>query len=124
MAKKKAFVSFDFDNDHDLKGSLVKQAEDPSSPFTLVDFSLKETQPEHRWLSRAQSAISRCDIFILLLGKRTHQAHGVLKEVQIAKGLSKPRFQLKPQGTNPVALKNAGPVVNWTWNKLKRMLSD
>lgn len=124
MVKKKVFVSFDFDNDHDLKGSLIKQAENPSSPFTLTDFSLKETQPEHQWLSRAQSAISRSDVFIVLLGNKTHKAQGVLKEVQIAKGLRKPRFQLKPQGTNPEAVENAGPIVNWTWNKLKRMLSD
>lgn len=121
---KKAFVSFDFDNDHDLKGSLIKQAKDASSPFTFTDFSLKESQPEHQWLSQAQSAISRCDIFIVLLGGKTYKAQGVLKEVQIARGLKKPRFQLKPQGSNPEKVNNAGPTVNWTWNKLKQMLSD
>ena len=120
----KAFVCFDFDNDHDLKGSLIKQAKDASSPFTFTDFSLKESQPEHQWLSQAQSAISRCDIFIVLLGKKTYKAQGVLKEVQIARGLKKPRFQLKPQGSNPEKVNNAGPTVNWTWNKLKQMLSD
>jgi len=121
---KKAFVSFDFDNDHDLKGSLIKQAKDASSPFTFTDFSLKESQPEHQWLSQAQSAISRCDIFIVLLGEKTYKAQGVLKEVQIARGLKKPRFQLKPQGSNPEKVNDAGPTVNWTWNKLKQMLSD
>ncbi len=121
---KKAFISFDFDNDHDLKGSLIKQAEDTSSPFIFTDFSLQESQPEQQWLSRAQSMISRCDVFIVLLGENTHQASGVIKEVQIAKGLKKPRFQLKTQGSNPTRVKDAGPTVNWTWNKLMQMLAD
>jgi len=120
--KTKIFVSFDFAQDHDLKGSLVAQAQDPESPFEIIDFSLVESQPQHNWLSRAQSSIARCDVFIVILGLNTHQAPGVLKEVQIAKDLRKRRFQLKPQGTNPTPVKDAGPVVNWTWNKLKKLL--
>lgn len=120
--KTKIFASFDFALDHDLKGSLVAQAQDPESPFEIIDFSLVESQPQHNWLSRAQSSIAQCDILIVILGLNTHQAPGVLKEVQIAKGLRKRRFQLKPQGTNPTPVKDAGPVVNWTWNKLKKLL--
>lgn len=120
--KTKIFVSFDFAQDHDLKGSLVAQAQDPESPFEIIDFSLVESQPQHEWLSRAQSSIARCDVFIVILGLNTHQASGVLKEVQVAKGLRKRRFQLKPQGTNPIRIKDAGPAVNWTWNKLKKLL--
>jgi len=120
--KTKIFVSFDFAQDHDLKGSLVAQAQDPESPFEIIDFSLVESQPQHEWLSRAQSSIAQCDIFVVILGLNTHQAPGVLKEVNIAKGLRKRRFQLKPQGTNPTPVKGAGPVVNWTWNKLKTLL--
>ena len=122
MTKAKVFVSFDFDNDHDLKGSLVAQAENASSPFDLIDFSLKESLPQPLWLSRAQSAIARCDVFVVVLGLNTHQAPGVLKEVQIAKGLRKRRFQLKSQGTNPTPVRDGGPIVNWTWSKLKMML--
>lgn len=72
--------------------------------------------------NRAQSSIAKCDVFIVILGLNTHQAPGVLKEVQVAKGLRKRRFQLKPQGTNPTRVKDAGPVVNWTRNKLKTLL--
>jgi len=122
VVKTKIFISFDFANDHDLKGSLVAQAQNPKSPFEVIDFSLVESHPQHDWLSRAQSSIARCDVFVVTLGSNTHQAPGVLKEVKIAKGLRKRRFQLKPQGTNPTPVKDAGPVVNWTWNKLKTML--
>ena len=122
--KKKAFVSFDYHEDKDKKGALIAQAEDPESPFTISDSSLQEAQPEHMWLSKAQSAIDKCDVFIVILGLNTHQAPGVLKEVRIAKGLRKQRFQLKAQGTNPKSVEGAGPVVNWTWPKLKGMLSN
>ena len=121
--KKKVFVSFDYREDNDKKGSLIAQAENSASPFTIVDFSLQEAAPDHLWLRKAQSAIDRCDIFIVILGHNTHQAPGVLKEVAIAKGLRKPRFQLKFQGTDPERVKDAGPVVNWTWPKLQRILS-
>lgn len=36
--KKKVFVSFDYRQDNDKKGSLIAQAEDPDAPFTIVDF--------------------------------------------------------------------------------------
>ena len=121
---KKAFVSFDYSHDNDKKGSLIAQADDAESPFAIVDFSLPEAAPAHLWLSRAQSAIDRCDVFIVILGSNTHQAPGVLKEVKVAKGLRKRRFQLKSQGDAPQKVKDAGPVVNWTWPKLRRMLSD
>ena len=64
------------------------------------------------------------DVFVVILGVNTHQAPGVLKEVQIAKGLRKRRFQLRVQGTSPKPVSDAGPVVNWTWTRLRRMLSD
>ncbi|MCK4723204.1 MAG: hypothetical protein KAT75_07860 [Dehalococcoidia bacterium] len=119
MAKKKVFVSFDYDNDRHLRSTLIGQARLPDSPFSIVDFSLKESQPESAWLSKAQSAIARCDVFIVLLGSNTHRAPGVLKEVKIAKGIRKKRFQLKPQGKNFQLVPDAGDVVVWKWKKLK-----
>jgi len=116
--KARVFISFEY-SDIDLKESLVAQAEDPKSPFEISDCSLDGSQPQQIWLSRAQTAITKCDIFVVILGLNTHQALGVLKEVQIARGLKKRRFQLRPQGTRPITIKGAGPVVNWTWRKLK-----
>lgn len=123
MAKKKVFVSFDYDNDRHLKSTLIGQAKLPDSPFSIADFSLKETKPEGGWLSRAQSAIARCDVFIVLLGKNTHNAPGVLKEVKIAKGIGKKCFQLKPQRKNFGQVPDAGDVVVWKWKNLKARLS-
>ena len=123
MARKRVFLSFDYDNDSDLKGSFLTQAKLPDSPFAVTDVSLGESQDQNRWLDEAQRAISRCDLFIILLGYHTHQATGVLKEVAIASGLKKPRFQLKPKHRNPKRLPNGGEVVSWKWNNLMRCFS-
>ena len=119
MAKKKVFLSFDYDNDLQLKGSFISQAKNPDSPFSVNDFSLQEASPDAKWLSKAQSAINRCSLFIVLLGDNTHKAPGVLKEVKIARGLNKKRFQLKPQKKDPIAIQNAGEVVSWQWKNLR-----
>jgi hypothetical protein len=45
MAKKKVFVSFDYDNDKPLKEFIIGQAKLADSPFEVIDFSLKEAGP-------------------------------------------------------------------------------
>ena len=123
MAKTKLFVSFDYDTDLKLKEDLISQAGRPDSPFSVTDFSLKEAEKEDVWLSKAQSAIARCDVFVVILGQNTHNAPGVLKEISIANGLKKRRFQLRPQGKKWKAMKGGGEMVVWTWDNLKRKLS-
>lgn len=119
MAKKKVFVSYDYDYDNGLKSCLIGQSRLPDSPFSINDFSLKEDLPGETWIARAQRAVSQCDIFIVLLGRNTHSASGVLREVRIAEGLKKRRFQLRPQGKNYGAVPGAGDVVAWKWKNLK-----
>jgi hypothetical protein len=46
MAKKKVFVSFEFDRDLQLKSSLLGQSRQQDSPFAITDFSLQEKQVE------------------------------------------------------------------------------
>ena len=123
MAKLKMFVSFDYETDHSLKGDLLAQAERPDSPFSVTDVSLQEREPEREWLSKAKSAIAKCDVFVVILGPNTHSAPGVLKEIKIAKGMKKRRFQLRPQGKNWKPMKGAGETVAWTWENLRQKLS-
>ena len=123
MAKTKIFVSFDYETDFGLKETLIGQARQADSPFSVADFSLQERQPESDWLNKAQSAIARCDVFVTLLGENTHNAPGVLKEITIARGLKKRRFQLRTQGKRWGEMKGAGNLVVWTWANLKRELS-
>jgi len=49
MAKKRVFVSFDFDNDKKLKDFIIGQSRLEDSPFEIIDHSLKEVAPEKEW---------------------------------------------------------------------------
>lgn len=122
MAKKRIFISFDYDNDLNLKNLLVGQSRNADTPFDVTDFSLKESQPEAQWLEKAKQAINRSEVVVVLLGTRTHNASGVKKEVKVANDLGKAKFQLKLEGTNPPRVENAGVVYDWTWPNLKTLL--
>ena len=124
MPKKRVFVSFDFDNDKTLKEFIVGQARLPDSPFQVADHSLKETQPEREWEAKAYAAISRSEIFIVMLGPRTRTASGVLKEVQMAQDLEKRSFQIigYRNGSTAWAVPGAGRTYRWNWDNLKKLL--
>lgn len=126
MAKKKVFISFDFDNDKTLKDFVVGQAKNPDSPFEISDHSLKEAAPEKDWLARAQAAIARADVFIIMLGPKTNNASGVLKELKIANEKNKEKFQIigYREGTENWAVPGGGRVYRWNWENLKKLLFE
>ena len=74
MAKKKVFISFDYDNDKTLKDFIIGQAKNSDSPFEVSDHSLKESKPEKDWLDHAKRAIGRSEVFIIMLGPKTKTA--------------------------------------------------
>lgn len=125
MAKKKVFVSFDFDNDRILKEFIIGQANLKDSPFEVTDFSLKEAAPEKDWLAKARSAISRAEVFVIMLGPSTKKAPGVLKEIKVANELMKTKFQIigYRDGSADWAVPDAGRVYRWDWENLKKLLS-
>lgn len=125
MAKKKVFVSFDFDNDKTLKEFLIGQAKLKDSPFEVVDHSLKEAAPEKDWLEKATAAIKRSDVVITMLGSKTRTASGVLKEVKVANELNKAKFQIigYKDGSADWAVPNGGRTYSWDWDNLKKLLA-
>jgi hypothetical protein len=125
MAKKKVFVSFDFDNDKTLKDFIIGQAKLEDSPFEVADHSLKEAAPEKDWLDKATTAIKRSDVFIVMLGPKTKNASGVLKEIKVAKEANKPRFQIigYKDGSADCAVPDGGRTYSWSWENLKKLLA-
>ena len=125
MARKRVFVSFDFDNDKALKDFMIGQARLPDSPFEVADHSLKEAQPAKNWETKARQAINRAEVFIVMLGAKTNRASGVLKEVEMATELGKPRFQIVgyQRGTSDWAVSGGGRTYRWNWQNLKTLLS-
>ena len=125
MAKKRVFVSFDFDNDKALKDFIIGQSRLPDSPFEVIDHSLKEAQPERDWERKAHAAIARSEVFIVMLGPYTKSASGVRKEVVMAQELGKSRFQIigYQNGSRNWAVEGGGRTYDWNWNNLKNLLS-
>lgn len=126
LAKKKKpiFVSFDFDHDQGLKHLFLGQAKLARSPFSIVDFSLQEAAPEKEWVNKACIAIRQSELVLVVVGKYTHRARGVLKEVEIARQEGIKIVQMtgyKTGGFTPVP--GAGRLYAWNWDNLEKLLS-
>ena len=125
MAKKRVFISFDFDNDKALKEFLIGQSKLADSPFEVADHSLKEAAPEKDWLDKATAAIKRSDVFIVMLGPKTRYASGVKKEIKVANELGQTKFQLigYRDGSADWAVLDGGRTYSWNWENLKKLLA-
>lgn len=118
----RVFVSFDFDNDQQLKHLLIGQTKRQNLPFSVVDGSLKEAAPEPRWKEAALKEIKRCDVVVVLVGLHTYKAPGVLAEIAMARDEGKPIVQLiGSRGSGYTRLKGAGRVVAWTQDNLTKL---
>lgn len=122
MSKKKVFISFDYDNDLNLKNLLVGQSKLDDSPFEISDWSLKEAAPEKDWEKKAVNKIKRSDIVVVIVGEKTHKASGVKKEVKITRNNKISIVQIKVQGKDHKKVDSAGILYNWTWDNLKNIL--
>ncbi len=123
MAKKRAFISYDFDNDKTLKDFVIGQAHLPDSPFEVIDTSLKEAAPVKTWEDKARAAINQSDIVLVMVGPKTYKAPGVLKEVKMARDQEVPIVQVigyKDGNYTPVP--DAGRLYSWNWDNLKKLL--
>ena len=65
MAKKRAFFSFDFDEDQNLKHHMVGQMKLPTSPFEGADWSMKEAAPQRNWEHEAEARISHSNVVVV-----------------------------------------------------------
>ena len=124
IAKKRVFVSFDFDNDRVLKDFIVGQSKNEDSPFEIIDYSLKEAAPERAWEKKAAAAIARAEVVLVMVGEKTYKAPGVLKEVAMARKAGVKIVQIigrKDGNYTPVP--DAGRLYAWNWENLKNLLS-
>lgn len=125
MKKKRVFISFDYDHDNDIKGSLVAQSKLEDSPFEIIDMSIKEAIDEN-WKKYARQRIKGCDCVIVLCGEYTASAKGVSAEVTIAQEESVPYFLLCGRKNKtiekPLSAKKDDRVYKWTWENIKLLL--
>jgi hypothetical protein len=126
MAPKRAFISFDFDHDDDLRTMLAGQAKNPDTPFEIKDRSLKEPLTGD-WKDKVRRRMDNVDLIIVLCGEHTHQATGVAAELTIAQEKKKPYFLLKGRSdktcTKPTSALSTDKVYTWTWDNLKKLIA-
>ena len=121
--KTSVFISFDFENDKKLKDFIIGQSKRTDSPFSVVDQSLKEAVPERDWEKKADAAIARSSVVLVMVGPQTYKASGVLKEVKMARSRNKKIVQvIGYKDGNYTRVPDAGQLYTWNWENLKKLL--
>jgi hypothetical protein len=122
MAKIRVFISFDYDNDDDLRILLLGQAKHPDSPFEITDWSLKDPLSGD-WKTKIVPRIRGASQVVVICGHYTDTASGVSAEVKIARDEGKPYFLLagRASGVNkkPKSALSTDKMYKWTWDNLK-----
>jgi MTH538 TIR-like domain (DUF1863) len=125
MAVKRAFISFDFDHDEDLRNLLAGQAKHPDSPFEIRDRSLKEPLTGD-WKEKVRRRMDNVDVVIVICGEYTHTATGEAAELTIAREAETPYFLLWGRSqktcTKPTSALSTDKIYEWTWDNLKSLI--
>lgn len=123
--KKRVFISFDYDNDVDLKILLIGQARNPDSPFDVTDMSIKKTVLTD-WEENARRRIKGCDVVVVICGYKTDKATGVSLELKMAQEEGVPYILIKGRATGkcvkPTSAKEFDRIHDWTWDNLKLLV--
>ena len=125
-AKKRVFISFDYDHDEGTKIMLAGQAKLPDSPFDFTDASIKEPLSGD-WKEKVRRRMTSIDVVIGLCGEHTHTAKGAAAEIEIAQEKSVPYFFLAAYSdkncTKPTSAKASDKLYEWTWKNLKSLIA-
>ena len=70
MADPRAFISFDFDNNKLERDFFIGQAINSRTPFNIEDWSSKTHLPEKQWQELIKAKINRCNLVVVLVGKK------------------------------------------------------
>ncbi len=126
MAKKRVFISFDYDHDEILRTFLVGQSKHEDTPFEFADWSIKEPLTGNR-KDKARTRIKGFDVVAVICGEHTDTATGVNAELRIAQEENVPYFLLcgypDKRCKKPTAAKGSDKIYNWTWDNLKSLIA-
>jgi hypothetical protein len=120
VADPRAFVSFDFDHDDQQRILFCGQGKrDSPTPFVVQDWSSKAALPQRTWEQTIRDKVSRCNMVIVLVGRRMGSATGVVKEIAMAKALNVPVFGVYVDGAGTLSTLPTGlprnRVIGWKW---------
>ena len=123
----RAFISFDFDHDEELRDHLVAQSKNPNSPFSIGDYSV-HTPVNSQWKKQVRERIRSADIVIFICGEHTHDAKGVTAEMSFTREEKKPYFLLRGRPekncNKPKGALKTDEMHKWRWSSLKGLIGD
>jgi hypothetical protein len=122
MANPRAFISFDFDNNKTEKDLFAGQAKHSRTPFNIEDWSSKTHLPQREWERIINEKVNKCNMLIVLVGKKTYSATGVEKEISFAKENNVPVFGVYVDGANSSTYLPDGlqrnRIITWEWKTI------
>lgn len=122
MANPRAFISFDYDNNKTERILFVGQIKNSRTPFNVEDWSSKTVLPQKEWEELIKGKINKCNMLIVLVGKKSHTASGVVKEIEFAKSQNVPIFGIYVGDANksttlPTGLQR-NRTISWNWESI------
>ena len=122
-ASRSVFLSFEFEKDAGKRKAFLHQA-CLHSDFVLQDKSLPAAEHDDKWRKEAKERMKGSDVVIVLLGRDTHNAPGVLDELSLAGEVDCPVIQLMPQGQNYGLAGKYRAVCEYKWTLVDQMMRD
>lgn len=131
MAKKKIFISYDYDNDKHYKNLLVAWDKNGLFDFSFYDGSV--TTPVNSTNAAAikrviSQRISASPRFLCIVGKHTHKSDWVAWEIDKAVELKKKIIAVKTDRSNttPNGLYGVGATwaLSFTFDSIKKAIED
>ena len=129
MAKKKLFISFDYDNDRHYKNLLVAWDKNELFDFSFSDASITvpvnsdKAAPIKRVISHRIASSPR---FLCIVGKKTHRSLWVAWEIDKAVQLKRRIIAVKTDRSNitPVGLYGVGATwaMSFTFESIKNAI--
>ncbi len=124
----RTFISFDYDNNHNHKVLFVGQSKNSKTPFNIADWSSKQELPQTEWERLISSKIAMCDIMVVLVGKSSAGAIGVIKEINMALAHNVPFFGVYVDDAHsgtalPIGLQR-NRVVEWAWDTISNAIEQ
>jgi hypothetical protein len=126
MTKARAFISFDYDHDEDLRVMLAGQAKLEDTPFDFKDRSLKEPLTGD-WKEKVKRRLGNVDVMMVICGEHTDTAAGVSAELALAKEMKLPYFLLHGRSgktcVRPKSASSSDVLYKWSWDNLKVLIA-
>ena len=122
--KRRVYLCFDYERDRQLRDFFLNQGRHTDATWYVTHWSQPYADTDPLWMSTAANQIKDAEAFVIMLGPGTHKAPGVLKEVNIARQLDKPIYQIVPPTPgDPHPIPRTGRVVRWEWQAVKRIIA-